>query len=193
MLFWPPKTPLLIIKTGVYRGYTLLFLFLLKNIDCGYTLEPPQRDGSNEYPQSLFLAEIWKISEFLSENVQVMAVKFSIYIWTMKGNTLHYLIWNYIHMEPYRCSVNFSYLWPLRTDTLFALQISVEHDLKHDNLKTHFSVTIFLLSKGSSLLQLALLRKRFECILFLSAVKVAMLFLYWWYVYFNCNGISLWT
>ena len=25
-------------------------LFLLKNIDCGYSLEPPRRGGSNEYP-----------------------------------------------------------------------------------------------------------------------------------------------
>ena len=27
-----------------------------KNIDCGYPLEPPRRDGSNEYPQSMFLS-----------------------------------------------------------------------------------------------------------------------------------------
>ena len=44
-------------------------MFLLKNIDCGYSLEPPRRSktdcgyslelprrgGSNEYPQSMFL------------------------------------------------------------------------------------------------------------------------------------------
>ena len=45
--------------------YTLFFLFLFKNIDCGYSLEPPRRGGSNEYPQSMFWAEIWKISECL--------------------------------------------------------------------------------------------------------------------------------
>ena len=27
-----------------------------QNIDCGYPLEPPQRGGSNEYPQSMFLS-----------------------------------------------------------------------------------------------------------------------------------------
>ena len=27
-----------------------------QNIDCGYLLEPPQRGGSNEYPQSMFLS-----------------------------------------------------------------------------------------------------------------------------------------
>ena len=55
--FDPLKTPLLYSKTGVYRGIHF-FLFLLKNIDCGYSLEPPQRGGSEEYPQSMFIAEI---------------------------------------------------------------------------------------------------------------------------------------
>ena len=39
----------------------IFFIFLLKNIDCGYSLEPPRRGGSNEYPQSMFRAEIRKI------------------------------------------------------------------------------------------------------------------------------------
>ena len=30
------------------------FLIFAQNIDCGYTLEPPQLGGSNEYPQSMF-------------------------------------------------------------------------------------------------------------------------------------------
>ena len=29
-------------------------LIFAKNIDCGYTLEPPRRGGSNENPQSMF-------------------------------------------------------------------------------------------------------------------------------------------
>ena len=45
-------------------------------MDCGYSLEPHQ-GGSKEYPQSMFLPEIRKISEFLPENIQV---KFSIYL-----------------------------------------------------------------------------------------------------------------
>ena len=32
------------------------FLFPAQNIDCGYSLEPPRRGGSNEYPQSMFLS-----------------------------------------------------------------------------------------------------------------------------------------
>ena len=27
-----------------------------QNIDCGYSLEPPRRGGSNEYPQFMFLS-----------------------------------------------------------------------------------------------------------------------------------------
>ena len=53
--------------TGVYN----IFLISAKNRDCGYSLEPPRRGGSNEYPQSMFRAEIWNISEFLSEIFQV--------------------------------------------------------------------------------------------------------------------------
>ena len=51
----------------------------LKNIDCGYSLEPPRRGGSNEYPQSIFWAEIWKISEFLAENFQFLGWNYLCY------------------------------------------------------------------------------------------------------------------
>ena len=62
--FDPLKPHFHIVKLG-FTGVYIIFLFLLKNIDCGYSLEPPRRGGSNEYPQSMFWAEIWKISEFL--------------------------------------------------------------------------------------------------------------------------------
>ena len=38
-----------------------IFLIFAQNIDCGYTLEPPRRGGSNEYLQSMFGAKIRKI------------------------------------------------------------------------------------------------------------------------------------
>ena len=31
-----------------------IFLISAQNIDYGYSLEPPRRGGSNEYPQSMF-------------------------------------------------------------------------------------------------------------------------------------------
>ena len=50
-------------------------------MDCGYSLEPPRRGGSNEYPQSMFRAEIWKnITVFVSENFKFLEEKFSIYL-----------------------------------------------------------------------------------------------------------------
>ena len=34
-----------------------IFHIPAQNIDCGYSLEPPRRGGSNEYQQSMFLAK----------------------------------------------------------------------------------------------------------------------------------------
>ena len=33
-----------------------IFHISAQNIDCGYSLEPPRRGGSNEYPQNMFLS-----------------------------------------------------------------------------------------------------------------------------------------
>ena len=33
-----------------------IFYISAQNIDCGYSLEPPRRGGSNKYPQSKFLS-----------------------------------------------------------------------------------------------------------------------------------------
>ena len=78
--FDPLKPHFYIVKLG-FTGVYIFFLFLLKNIDCGYSLEPPRRGGSNEYPQSMFLSRnMKKISEFLSQNFQFLVVKFSVYL-----------------------------------------------------------------------------------------------------------------
>ena len=51
------------VKLG-FTGVYIIFLILQKKkkkkkiIDCGYSLEPPRRGGSNECPQSMFWAEI---------------------------------------------------------------------------------------------------------------------------------------
>ena len=37
------------------------FNILAQNIHCGYTLEPPRRGGSNEYPQCMFWIKNKKI------------------------------------------------------------------------------------------------------------------------------------
>ena len=70
-----------IVKLG-FTGVYIIFLISAQNIDCEYSLEPPRRGGYNEYPQSMFWAEIWKISKFfLSENFHFFGVKvFNIYL-----------------------------------------------------------------------------------------------------------------
>ena len=34
-----------------------IFHISIQNIDCGYSLEPPRRGGSNEYPQFMCLSK----------------------------------------------------------------------------------------------------------------------------------------
>ena len=46
-----------IVKLG-FTGVYIIFLILLKNTDCGYSLEPLHQGGSNEYPQSMIRAGI---------------------------------------------------------------------------------------------------------------------------------------
>ena len=46
----PPKNERFHIKNSD------IFYISAQNIDCGYSLEPPRRGGSNGYPQSMFLS-----------------------------------------------------------------------------------------------------------------------------------------
>ena len=49
-------------KPKIFRWKKLWYFFHIsaQNIDYGYSIEPPRRGGSNEYPQSMFWAEIRK-------------------------------------------------------------------------------------------------------------------------------------
>ena len=69
----PLKPHFYIAKLG-FTGVYIIFLISAQNIGWGYSLEPPRRGGSNEYPRSMFLAEIWKISYFF-------IWKFSLFWW----------------------------------------------------------------------------------------------------------------
>ena len=73
--FYPLKPHFHIVKLG-FTGVYIIFLFLLKNIDCGYSLEPPRRGGSNEFPQSMFSAEIRKILAFFIWKFSIFGVIF---------------------------------------------------------------------------------------------------------------------
>ena len=99
--FDPLKPHFYIVKLG-FTGVYIIFLISAQTIDCGYSLEPPRRGGSNEYPQSMFCAEIWKLSEFfLSENIQFLEIKFSIYlnrrVFVMRNTTGAWMGWGWVH------------------------------------------------------------------------------------------------
>ena len=48
-------------KLKIFREkYSDIFHISAQNIDCGYSLEPPRRGGSNDYPQSMFLSKAKK-------------------------------------------------------------------------------------------------------------------------------------
>ena len=49
-----PRIPYFYIANLGHAGVYLFFLFLLKTIDCGYSLERPRRGSSNVYSQSMF-------------------------------------------------------------------------------------------------------------------------------------------
>ena len=66
---YPLEPHFYIAKLG-YAGVYLFFLFLLQNIDCGYSLEPPRQGGSNVYPQFMFSAKkTEKYQTFSTENL----------------------------------------------------------------------------------------------------------------------------
>ena len=46
----PPKNEIFQVKNAD------IYHISAQNIDCGYSLEPPRRGGSNEHPQSMFLS-----------------------------------------------------------------------------------------------------------------------------------------
>ena len=93
--FDPLEPHFYIVKLG-FAGVCNIFLISGQNIDCGYSLEPPRRGRSNEYQQSLFWAEIRKISDFFSEIFHFLVVKFSVHlnrhVFVMTFHTLVHVI-----------------------------------------------------------------------------------------------------
>ena len=49
-----PLKPHFYIAKLEFTGVYIIFLIFVQNTDCGYSLDPPHRGGSNEYPQSMF-------------------------------------------------------------------------------------------------------------------------------------------
>ena len=75
----PLKPHIYIVKLG-FTGVYIIFHISAQNIDCGYSLEPPRRGGSNEYHNLCFWADIRKIFEFLSEIFHILLLNFPVYL-----------------------------------------------------------------------------------------------------------------
>ena len=77
--FDPFKPLFYIVKLG-FTGVYIIFLISAQNIDCGYSLEPPRRGGSNEYSNLCFEQKYETYQNFLSENFHFLVVNFSVYL-----------------------------------------------------------------------------------------------------------------
>ena len=83
--FDPLKPHFYIVKLG-FTGVYIIFLISAEKHILWVLVRTASRGSSNEYPQSMFWAEIWKLSEFLSENFLFffffffLVVKFSVYL-----------------------------------------------------------------------------------------------------------------
>ena len=78
--FDPFKPHFYIVKLG-FTGVYIIFLISAQNIDCGYSLEPPPRGGSNECPQSTFLSRnMTNIRIFYLKIFHFLMIKFSVYL-----------------------------------------------------------------------------------------------------------------
>ena len=84
----PPKTE------NVHITIQISFQISDQNIDCGYSLEPPRRGGSNEYPQSMFLSRNNKNNvypckpQFYCIKVGFKGFKLYTYVFVMQASNL---------------------------------------------------------------------------------------------------------
>ena len=63
----------------------VFFIFVFaRNMYFGYTLETPQRSGSNEYPHSILHVHVLEPKRYSPVNPD-----FTIYNWDVRGSTLH--------------------------------------------------------------------------------------------------------
>ena len=71
--FDPFKPHFYIVKLG-FPGVYIIFLYLLKNIDC-------RRGGSNEYPQSMFRVPTIYVLSRNMKNIRIFYLKIFIFWW----------------------------------------------------------------------------------------------------------------
>ena len=100
----PLLTTLLFSKTGICRGiHVKFFLFLIRDIHRGCSLDPPCRGGSSVGPRGVFLVKVLKMMIFSDENFEFVQSKKILYIaWAC----LRYAVFSLLYM--YRCILAFT-------------------------------------------------------------------------------------
>ena len=103
-------------KTESFHIKILIFFsYFYSNIDCGYSLEPPRRGGSNEYPQSMFL----------NRNKKIMYTpvnsSFTIWKWGLRGSKLYRYVFAMKSREIFsHVSKNSLHSWLMRVNILLS-------------------------------------------------------------------------
>ena len=84
-----------IVKLG-FKGVYIIFLISAQNIDCGYSLEPPRLGEAvlTSTHNLCFERKNEKISDFFSENLHFLVVKFSVHL------NRHVFVMNSIRVWP---------------------------------------------------------------------------------------------
>ena len=102
----------------------LIFFHIAQNIDCGYSLEPPQQGSSIEYPQSMFLSR--KATHiFSAKNIRLLYIESTKTVnemtlnklvklttlwttgpWTLYPLTILILVFEEVHLTAVEMSIN---------------------------------------------------------------------------------------
>ena len=93
-----------------------IFHISAQNIDCGYSLEPPRRGGSNEYPQSIFLSRNKK------NNVYPCKPQFYYIKVGFKGSKLYRYVFVMAVVDYLQASVIETLPWPARSPDLNSIE-----------------------------------------------------------------------
>ena len=75
-----PLKPHFYVENIIFYVEYIIFLILLNNIDCGYSLEPPRRGVLTSTHNLCFEQKYEKYQIFLYENFHFLVVKFSMYL-----------------------------------------------------------------------------------------------------------------
>ena len=126
-----------------------------QNIDCGYTLEPPRRDGSNEYPQSIFW--IKNKTKLYTPVYPSFSIKSGVKVGTHSTDMFFwYLDFRHSGLRLSRIMGKSKMRFPKRSDTNRGVQAqTMAGDWKFWILKNRGIVSVYVVAKTMALISFA--------------------------------------